>query len=281
MAQKVTIAHLLETPADYLYIFAETEFLARLSARRRAVISSKKAIQRKYVNTVAVDNGSTLSAVKRQLYDRLKEVYGMTPAQMLVKLAMGENVAGKDWDEGVYGVGAVKTTAFVQDASVTVDNATGKLLHDGVEIAGQIPVYKSRKGKSYISGWSATLDGKQYSSAIDEKAYRKGDTFYYSSTYGTGDTVQWADGSAYDPAAGGSVWENILSFMPMLGKFLTWIASLFGIQTMTATEVAPAQVEFLDDTGPSLASVGLLAVAALAVVSVSPDKKKGKGKRKK
>lgn len=277
---KVPFSDLLKTPSDYLYIFADDDYLKRLSARRRAVIASKKVIQVKFVNTVAVDNGLSLPQAAAKISDAIVDTYGLTPGKILIKLALGENVAGKNWSAGVYGVGATKSNTFVQNSSISVDGLTGKILNGGVEVPNQTPVYDTYKGKTYITGYSATVNDVAYSSLIDKAAYKKGNTIYYSNTVGTTSGIQYANGTTFNTADGSSIWDNILAAFPLFGKFIQWIISLFKIDVINPVDAAPAQMEYLD-TEPDYASIGILAAAAIAVLFFSTDMDGGKKKSKK
>ena len=277
---KVPFSDLLKTPSDYLYIFADDDYLKRLSARRRAVIASKKVIQIKFVNTVAVDNGLSLPQAAAKISDAIVDTYGLTPGKILIKLALGENVAGKNWSAGVYGVGATKSNTFVQNSSISVDGLTGKILNGGVEVPNQTPVYDTYKGKTYITGYSATVNDVAYSSLIDKAAYKKGNTIYYSNTVGTTSGIQYANGTTFNTADGSSIWDNILAEFPLFGKFIQWIISLFKIDVINPVDAAPAQMEYLD-TEPDYASIGILAAAAIAVLFFSTDMDGGKKKSKK
>lgn len=278
---KVPFSDLLKTPSDYLYIFADDDYLKRLSARRRAVIASKKVIQIKFVNTVAVDNGLSLPQAAAKISDAIVDTYGLTPGKILIKLALGENVAGKNWSAGVYGVGATKSNTFVQNSSISVDGLTGKILNGGVEVPNQTPVYDTYKGKTYITGYSATVNDVAYSSLIDKAAYKKGNTIYYSNTVGTTSGIQYANGTTFNTADGSSIWDNILAEFPLFGKFIQWIISLFKIDVINPVDAAPAQMEYLD-TEPDYASIGILAAAAIAVLffSTNMDGSKKKSKKK-
>ena len=277
---KLPFSELLKTPSDYLYIFAANEYLARLSARRRTVIAAKKVIQVKFVNTVAVDNNLTYQQAAAKISDAIVDIYGLTPGEILIKLALGENVAGKNWSAGVYGVGATKSNTFVQNSSISVDGLTGKILQDGKEVPNQTPVYDTYKGETYITGYSATVNDVAYSSLIDKSAYKKGNSIYYSNTVGTTNGIQYANGTAFDTSEGSSIWDNILAEIPFFGKLIQWIISLFKIDVINPVDAAPAQMEYLD-TEPDYASIGILAAAAIAVLFFSTDTNGGKKKSRK
>lgn len=269
MANKVTTNDLLKHPADFLYIFATDSYLKYLSSDKQAIIRQKRANQIKYANTTCVNNNVKYATFTSQLSAKIKEVYGLTPAEILVKLALGYNVAGKDWAGGVYGVGETAHATFSNDANITVDGTTGKILQNGTEVANQTPVYSTygtgKNKKTYVSGYTATVDGNQYSSQVSGNTY-KTTPVYYSSNYSTSEGAFNWDGSTYTQSNAASVWENINTSLPIIQKLIDWIASLFNLNLVTsAKNTVPQQSEYVYTDGNSSNADILLIGGAVAV----------------
>ena len=276
---KVTTTDLLKNSTDFLYIFATDGYLKYLSANTRKIIEQKRANQIKYANTTCVNNNVSFDTFTAQLRDRIKDIYGLTPAEILVKLALGYTVAGKNWQEGVFGVGETPHVGFSNSTDVTVDGSTGKIMQNGKEVSGQTPIYSSygsgKKQKTYISGYSATIDGTQYSSQVSGKTY-KTTPVYYSSNYSTSEGAYNWDGSTYSQDSSASVWNNIQSSMPQIQKFIEWLGSLFNIQLISAKNTVPQQSEmvYTDGNSSNVDKILIGGAAAVGFYLLFSDKKK-------
>ena len=233
------ISKLVVNPINYLYIFATEGFISAIAdAKTARIIRQKQANQAKLVNVAAIDDKTTYDAAKAEIRQAIIDQFGMTPAQILVDLAQGKNVAGKYWKEGVYGVGAVQLTSFTQDNSVKVDTA-GKLLYTGNGVVqAQTPIYGT---DGEITGYSATVNGNVFTSRMGA------DGRFYANTFGSAGSVQFADGTAYNSSKASSVWESIQTYVPMVVSLLQWILSLFGFDgsnLITYQNTYPSQDEF-------------------------------------
>ena len=272
MAKKTTPQDLLNSPIDYLYIFAsDTEFLPYIKADKAKIISKKKANQVKFVNTVAVQNGTTYEAVVQLLFNQIKEQYGLTPGAILTKLSMGENIAGKDWSAGVYGAcGDTHQSTYNQDTTYKVDDATGLMYTGSLESNAGFKIKDSAgnqvipteifDNKGNVCGYSYSVDGKQFSTAYDKKTGK-----WYADTYSDGTTMQYANGAPYTASSASSVWQNILTSLPELQKFIEWLVSLFtGNKLITTQNTAPSQKEFVTYSG--FGSGTLTGIIGLALV---------------
>ena len=115
----LTKEQILQNPANFLYLFADEQlFLQRIDAKSASIIRAKK-INQQQVLVNAVTSANYNSAID-EVRTAFTNIYGMSPEKALVTLANGGEVAGKNWAEGIYGVGAVKRQDFVQNTSVKV-----------------------------------------------------------------------------------------------------------------------------------------------------------------
>lgn len=271
MAKKVTTADLLKNPADFLYIFATDGYLKYLSKNTRETITTKRANQVKYANTVCVNNGVKYADFVNELSKQIKEVYGLAPNEILVKLAFGYNVAGKNWSAGVFGINGSAHVNYSNDATITVDGTTGKILQNGTEVANQTPIYDTygtgKNKKTYISGYSASVDGNQYTSQVSGTTYKTTNPVYFSSTYSTSEGAYNYDGTDFNQSNAASIWAGIESSLPIIQKFIEWIASLFSTTLISSKNTVPQQTEYTYSTGNS-SNTDILLLGGAAIVGV-------------
>lgn len=269
---KPTLAQITASPLDYLYIFAPDSFLQQLGSKVGNIIYKKKKNQEKLLNTLAVQNGSTLSDYAAAISQAIQTSFGMTPAQILIALAQGKNVAGKDWSAGVYGVGDPlydKLTTYVGDYSVSV-GSNGKIVNSstGAALPGQTAIYATdATGKTYLQGYAATQNGTIFTSLRDSNGGA-----FYANTVGTATSQTYASGKKYDQSKAASVWEAILTYAPYAMQIIQWIVSLFtGGQTtlITAANTVPSQEEFTYNSGISSNELLLLVGGGAALYALT------------
>lgn len=259
MAVELTIEQAKQKPEAFLYVWAdEKAFLRYIDQKHANIIRGKKYNQNKVLRLSADKYGKSYEDYTNAIRQAMIDSYGYTPAQILVKLANGETVAGKNWEAGIYGVGKV-SNSFAGTA-ISVDPNSGKLLNNGVEIEGQTAIF-NKKG---VSCWSATVDGKKYTSN-----YRK-----ISKTYSAGQMID-SEGNTYN-AFGNAVssidssdfWESIIAAGD---KLLNWILSLFGVNQNTeliSTEnTTPKQQEDGFTTNTSEAGLGTVGIVLLGTAA--------------
>lgn len=286
MAKK-TLESIKKCPIDFLYLWASDEFISQLGDKA-SIIKQKKYNQHQSLWVTMVEN--TKGASQAELQDvyvqwtneiakAIKDVYGMSPSVILQKLALGEEVLGKNWKAGVYGVSGLATT-FTQNQNATVDPTTGKILIDGQEAPDQTPIYSTGDGENAtITGYSYfdITNIIQYQSALGSDG--KFGAMYYANSSG----VQTAGGAASD-ASEASFWQNANNYMPMVNNVLTWLMSLAdtyaGRVKLTTANTVPSQTEWLDTTvrknNTTLWIVGGAAAGGLALWWFNRKKKKGK-----
>ena len=282
MAKK-TLTSILQCPIDFLYLWASDEFIAQLGSKAR-IIREKRYNQYQTLWKTMEDNVKTSSRDEqlevyqswlKQISQAMQDVYGMTPATILQKLAMGENVVGKNWKQGIYGIGDLQTT-FAQNSAVTVDSASGKILVSGVEADGQMP----------IIGDGGAITGYSYYDRAANRQYQSGVNAggqFGAVCYSSPDGVESATGGNFDPSQG-SFWQNANNYMPLINKIIDWIMSIFNLLpgnrvVLNQENTVPDQTEWVEpesNNGGLIA--GGLALASLAFITM---KKPGKNKNKK
>lgn len=267
---KVTLSQITASPLDFLYCFATDKFIGKLGKKVGTIIYNKRANQLKLLNTVAIDNGSTASVYLQAIEKSVADIYGMTPQAILVALAEGKNVAGKNWSKGVYGVGDPlydKMTTYTQAAGVTV-GADGKIVSNGKVLPGQTPIYGvTADNNTYLQGYAATQNGMTFTSLREANG-----TTFYANTVGTATSQQYANGRTYDQTKASSVWESILTYLPMVTQIIQWIVSLFGggqRTLITAANTMPSQEEFTYTSGVSSNELLLLIGGGAALYALT------------
>lgn len=258
---ELTIKQAIQKPEAFIYIWAdEAKFLRYIDAKHAKIIRGKKANQNKLLELSAEKYGTTKQAYTDAIRQALIDAYGLTPAQILVKLANGDTVAGKNWSEGVYGVGKVSNT--FSGSSVSVDPASGKILNNGVEVEGQTAIF-NKKG---VSCYSAVVDGKTYTS--NYRAASK--QFVASQVVDSEGNVVNASGISITSADSADFWEMIIAACE---KVINWLISLFGgdksnTELISVGNTAANQRQDGFTTGTNEAGFGWVGTAVLATVLV-------------
>lgn len=235
MAKTLSTAEARKNSASFLYIFADDTYLSYIQPKYRKIISAKRANQRKvlvlsaqaYINKNAVYGGQEYAQYVKAVKEGFQETYGMLPQDALVKLAKGENVAGKNWKAGVYGVGAVLSPQFY-GTNITVESETGRIYKDGSDCTDTtLTVYKDLGGKIGTIAFQlfAVIDGKTYMSEYD-----RGKKQYYAKSYSTdAGKFNAADGSAFESVDAATVFENVQLGLGDFLSFLKQILATLGI----------------------------------------------------
>lgn len=280
MAKK-TLQSILECPTDFLYLWASDGFIAQLGSKSK-IIKQKKYYQYQSLWKVMVENTNSnnqteLQEVYKSWTDKIaaaiKDIYGMTPAQILEKLAMGQEVAGKNFKKGVYGVGNTPTTSFVQNSNYEVNPTTGQIMAGGGEIGNPTPVYDANGN---VGGYSYQVGNMQFQSA-----YQDGQ--FVALSYSNADGVQDANGNSFK-ASNASFWQNANNYMPIVNAVLSWVTTIvnsyFPNRTvLTPENTVPVQTEWVEpesNTGGLIAGGAALVGAALLAMGKRKNKKKNK-----
>lgn len=280
MAKK-TLSDIKKCPIDYLYLWASDEFISKLGSKARIIKHKKYNQYQSLWKTVVMNNESASADELQELYKQwtseiasaIKDTYGYTPGEILVRLAMGQEVVGKDFKKGVYGVGNTPTTSFVQNSNYEVNPTTGQIMAGGGEIGNPTPVYDANGN---IGGYSYQVGNLQFQST-----YQDGQ--FVALSYSNPDGVQDANGGAFN-ASNASFWQNANNYMPIINSVLSWLTSVvnsfFPNRTvLTPENTVPVQTEWVeqeDNTGLWIAG-GFAVVGALLLTMKNPFG----GKRKK
>ena len=276
---------ILDNPQNYMYIFASERFLEMLDRASAEKIAVKRQYQVQLV-TNACGGNNNYDAAKEELRQAMIDLYGMTPAQALVNLAQGKEVAGKNWAQGIYGVGAIggkqNTFTGTVGTTVAVDAETGAIMMDGAVVSSDANrIIGSNKKNGYTEGYSYTdSNGNTYTSYYD-KITKK----YYCNTRSTADgKVYRADGKEGSQADMSSIWSGVISELTdMLKNVIEKLFNLGTDQTVLPSvgEVAPSQSDGFTTTGGSTDSkiVPILIGGAAAAAIFAPQIKKAMKKK--
>lgn len=278
MAKK-TLSSIKQCPIDFLYLWASDDFISQLGSKSK-IISKKKYNQYQTLWKTMVENvGGKTAAEYQEIYKQwtseiaqaIQDTYGKTPAEILQLLAMGEEVLGKNFRKGVYGVGDAAQYTFSQDSNVTVDSSTGKILVGGTAVEAT-PIY-GQGGQ--ITGYSYVAGGNQYQSSYNGSSY-------VAFSYSNSDGVQTANGGAFNASQAG-FWQNAQNYLPIIESVLSWVSSIvnayFPNRTVLTEQVTvPQQTEWVDKdtsgTSRLLIAGGLAAVGLVLAASDKPKKTK-------
>lgn len=281
---ELTIKQATLHPANFMYIWADEErFLKLINPKYAEVIRVKKDNQKKlillsareYINKKAVINGPEYQQYTEAIRSAFIDAFGCTPFEGLVKLAKGEQLAGKNWSAGVFGVGTLNTN--FNNTSFSVDADTGTILDGGVPQPESNVVYGTDAKGNTIPFQVFTYDnttGRTYMSQ-----YNKATGKYVAKSYSTDDGKTYnRSGEEQTTADSGSVWETVIM---SIQSFINWLLSLFGYntsETLNETNTLPNQTTdgFVQEAGMGEAGVILLALAAGGALIAGGSKKKGK-----
>lgn len=277
---ELTIKQACEQPQNFMYVWATDEFLAAIQPKYATVIRAKRANQQKLLALSAEKYLGSLDKVD-QYYTAIRQAfidaYGMKPVEALVILAQGGSVAGKNWSEGVFGIGA---TLQFAGTDITVRPKDGYFERNGKILPGDedLNVYATVGGKTVVFQrfYEDSTSGVTYMSQLN-KVTKK----YYAASYSTKEgTFKASGGSKLTASESADIWSAIIG---SLGEFITWIINLFGSgkKTLTTENTLPNQQNdgFVQTTGGVKGgnmlegNAGLLLAAAAAGVLIFGMKK--------
>lgn len=282
MIQELTIQQACSSPAAFMYVWAhEEKFLKLINPEYAKIIRAKKANQTKLLSLSAEKYLGSTSKVN-QYTDAIRQAfidaYGMTPAEALIILAQGGSVAGKNWAEGVFGIGATKGIDFgisINGQSVFVNKQDGHIYAGTTDLTNSV-VYKDIKGQSVAYQLFArdVKDGDKSYTFMSQ--YDKKSQTYYAATYSNADgEFSATTGRAVTAADGADIWGNI---MLIVQKFINWLISIFGggKQTLSAENTLPNQSTdgFVQQAGVGESGVILMALLAGGALLMGGNKKK-------
>ena len=280
MVVELTIAQAKKHPASFMYIFVWDKYLSVLDKKYATIIRTKRANQNKVLLLSADKYKTTVDAYKTAIKEAFVDIYKMSPEEALIKLAKGEQVTGKNWEEGVYGIGAVGTTTFYGNSELKVDTTNGHILKNGTDVTDESKtVYENIKDTTtpyqlFYTAENGALYMSQYNKILKK---------YYAQSYSdpaTGLTYSASTGKELKASDSATVWENVLFGIE---TFINWLLSLFGLNTSSATNTLTAENTlpnqttdgFVVEAGIGEAGAILLALAAGgALLATSGSKKK-------
>lgn len=264
---ELTIEQAKKHPADFMYLWAdEKRFLRYIKKEYASVIRVKKANQHKLLLLSAEKYGKTYEEYTTAIKEAFIETYDMKPAEALVILAQGGEVAGKNWAEGMFGIGALPTSFSnyeVNGQLVTVDATTGAIMLGAQDITDTTRDVYSTSGKKTIvyQRFSKDVNGVRFMSQ-----YHKLQKTYAPQSWSDDNGAYSAkNGNAISASDGASIWGNVLESIQI---FLNWILSLFGVsaperETINTENTLPNQKAdgFVQESG-MVDATGLLLILA-------------------
>lgn len=284
--RELTIKEACTSPASFMYVWADDQkFLPYIEARHREIIRGKKKNQVKILMLSAdkyLKDPNRWTEYAEAIKKAFIDAFGMTPFNALCVLAEGGTVAGKNWNEGVYGVGSLYTSEFsgyeINGQKVIVDPTDGRILKGSVDITDASKDVIGAGGKitdRYSRGESVTFHSHYYK--IKKAWYAQSwsdDNGEFSAR--TGNAISSIDSS--------DIWSDIEM---LLNKFVEWLTSLFvkdedKKEPITAENTLPSQKGdgFVQQAGMSTGAKIALALAAggALLYSTTTSGKKTMGK---
>lgn len=244
---ELRIEDVKKKPANFMYLWAENAFLAAIPKKYANIIYNKRLNQIYLINLSVQKYGRTFDEYKQAIYDAFVSAYGMKPTDALKRLAEGKTVAGKNWSQGVFGIGSTQL-GFSQNSKVKVDATSGHILVNGQDMntaSSLNPNYAQNSiydANGAFQLWYKDEAGNTYFSQ------RGSDGKYYASEYASADgTTQNANGSALSATEQATIWGAIIS---QVESIIQWLISLFG----TGKETINEQNTFPSQTADGFAS---------------------------
>ena len=278
------------SPASFMYIFATDEFLSYIEPKYAYIIKGKRSNQVKILMLSAdkyLGDEKKWTEYGEAIRSAFIEMYGMQPIEALSILAQGGSVAGKNWKEGIYGIGATANIDFgksVNGASVYCNSQDGHIYAGTLDITDESKtVYKTIKGQAIpYQLFSRETDGMTFMTQYS-KIRKQYDAQSYSTSEGE---FSARTGAALTGINGGDIWGTIIMY---LERFAEWIISIFvkeedQKQPITAANTLPSQTGdgFVQQAGMSTGAKIALALAAggALLYSTTESGKKTMGKKK-
>ena len=297
MAKKIelTLAEACKHPECFMYVWATDAFLKAIDPKYAAIISQKRNNQKKVLMLSADKYEGGFDKVTKY-YDAIKQAfvdtYGVTPYNALIILAQGGEVAGKNWSEGVFGVGELypKTFAGVElsdGTKVRVDETTGHIYAGSKDITDESKTVYDDKGAYQLFG----VDDFGYVFMSQRRKIGK-KYFAKSWTDENGVTHKATNGNETSASDGASIWGNITLNWDWIKSILNWILSIFGIpqipdmetttEPISATNTLPEQkTDGFVSQQAGIGTSGAILLAALAAGMLLSQKKNKKNKANK
>lgn len=295
---ELTLDEAKKHPESFMYVFVSDDFLRAIKRQYAEIIFRKRANQKK-VLMLSADKYLGDYREWTQYYEAIeasfKEMYGVTPHDALIILAQGGEIAGKNWAEGMYGVGALYPNTFAgvnaNGGSVTVDKTTGHIFYNGTDITDEsLTIYGDVKGKTMAISFS----GKDANGNVYQSMYNKTYKKYYAYRWTNNDGQKFnGNGKTVSSDESASIWGNITLDWDFLTNILNWILSLLGMpaipnvdgstdtKQLSSENTLPNQTAdgFAQEAGMTDAAGLLLILAAGGALVATGGLKKKKGNK--
>ena len=222
---ELTITQARKNPANFMYIWADKKaFLQKIDKKYANIIEGTKLNQIKLLELSAEKYGKTYDEYKNAIKEAFIEAYDVTPAEALLILAQGGSIAGKNWSDGVYGIGAVYVNTFTNNTAITVRESDGHILNNGADVTDESrTVYTQINKQAVPYQLFATVDDVIYMSQ-----YNKVRKKYHAQSYSTSQGQFSArTGNEINASDSADIWGTILS---SIEEVVEWILSLFGVE---------------------------------------------------
>ena len=280
---ELTIDQAKKHPFNFVYIWASDEYLSRINPKYAAVIRTKRANQNKLIYLSAEKFNTTEKAYTDAIRSQFIKDFGITPAEALVQLAQGKTVAGKNYAEGIYGVGSLSSS--FKNTNVTVDKQTGYIEVNGKMVNDTDQIYNTQKGSETGLYQHVYLDKTTGMTYVSQ--YNKITKKWYAQSYSDSDGVMYKpNGNEMKNIDASTVWETTELSFDFFQKIINWILSLFGVnsgsdkETLNSENTLPNQQKdgYTYTTGFGEAGMIALALVAGGAILMAPGKKIGKKK---
>lgn len=294
---EMTLDEVRAQAANYMYVFATEDYLKYLPKKYAAIIRAKKYNQKKVLALSAEKyygdpspEGQAYKNYVQAVRDGFLENYGMLPGEALVLLAEGKTVAGKNYEAGVFGIGAAKSATFtgvaIDDKEVKVDPETGQIVIDGRLYPTTQTIYDTKKGDDLGRYQQVYMDDNNYTFVSQ---YNKSDRKWYACTWSsgmTGKTYKASNGKETSASKMSSVWESLaLAFDGWDDWLKSVIEQLLGVNTqaangepLSAKNTLPNQTAdgFVTEDGGLMEAGGILLALAAGGALLTGGLMKGK-----
>ena len=244
---EMTIDEVRAQAANFMYITVNNNYLSCLEPKYQQIIWNKRNNQLKVLSLSAEKyygnpdpEGEPFKQYVKAVKDGFREAYGMDLNKALKKLALGETVAGKNYEQGVFGIGATKSATFngvtIDDKQVSVDAETGQIVIDGYLMSSTNIIGDNKKGDDLGRYQQVYVDDMGYTFVSQ---YNKSDRKWYAATWSsgmTGKTYKASNGKETAASQMGTVWEAISLQFEGFGDWLkSVIEHLLGMDTTSET----------------------------------------------
>ncbi len=285
------ITNIKNASTDLIYAYLSESAITKYFPTKYAkIVSAKRTKQIQFMNQTARAGNVELSEVSDIAWNAIIETYGFTPHEVLEKLMKGETVRGKNWKEGVFGVGATETNSF-SGTNITVGKDEkgnphffkgGNIVYD----SNMDVIFGTVGTETDVVSIMQKIDGTLYSADLINGNWVSADFQKGGKMYKASDGLEVEIGTAIKDSS--NVWKNGTAVVSIVNVILAWILDLFNIKTVTGDDIKISQTRdgFVTNTSTSNAGGGIISWLLLlgggfALWNATKDGKAQKGKGKK